>query len=350
MNIRETLSFDDVLLVPTYSEIESRLHTDVSTSVGGIPLKIPLITSAMDTITEWEMAVAIGKLGGMGIVHRFMTKEDQLIQLEKISCERNHIKSFIPIVAAVGVKDAEQERLDYLMANLGGEIDMISIDIANGHSSLMREMIQYVKNRYKNIPIMAGNVATAEGYEFLRQSGVNAVRTGIGGGSICKTRIQTCCGISTFESLLLINKVKNTDCSVIADGGIRYPKDLVASLAAGADAVMCGNIFSGTLETPGGMITNADGTKSKMYRGMASKSIQEDRRGGLKQGTCDEGVTTFVPLKGSISEIVDEFVGGLRSGMAYQNSRTISELQENPQWIRVTNAGLNESHAFGTKK
>jgi len=361
MRFRECLSFDDVLLLPEYSDIRSRLEVDTSTDVGGIKLSVPIISSAMDTITEYDMASKMAQLGGMGIIHRFLSKENHLAQLKSLIIRKNehHVTSgnSFPVVLAVGVKEDERTRLDFIMNEIGQDIDMVSIDIANGHSIVMAEMISYVREKYANVKVMAGNVATRHGFEFLANYGAHAVRAGIGGGSICATRIQTAAGSPTFQTLLDIKYSKETttsslvrSCSVIADGGIRYPKDFVLSLAAGASAIMCGNILAGTIETPGKTIINESGQRLKQYRGMASQSVQEDLRGGLKTGTCAEGVTTFVTEKGSVSVVVDEFVGGLRSGMSYQNARTISELQSSPSFIKITNAGIEESHAFGTKK
>jgi IMP dehydrogenase len=240
------------------------------------------------------------------------------------------------------------------MKTCGDDIDMISIDIANGHHVLMEEMVKYVKRKAPGLKIMAGNVATGEGYRFLAEDlGVDAVRVGIGGGSICKTRIQTGFGVPTLASVIDCYKMKigRPDCkaSIIADGGIKYPADVVKSLVAGADAVIAGSLFAGTKEAPGDIIYTNDGKAWKSYRGMASAEVQMDRKGGLKPGTVAEGVSQLTPYKGSLERVVNEFVGGLRSGMAYANSMTITELRD-IEMIRITSSGVSESHAHGTRR
>jgi IMP dehydrogenase len=216
----------------------------------------------------------------------------------------------------------------------------------------MAEMLSWIKDRVSpDTNIMVGNVATGDGYKFLADRGADAIRVGIGGGSICKTRIMTGFGVPTLASVADCYKAKlsgNYNSSIIADGGIRYPSDLVKSLAFGADAIMAGRIFAGTLESPGETVI-VDGVKSKTYRGMASREVQEDKRGGLKPGTCAEGVSTHIPIKGKARYILEEFSGGLRSAMTYCNARDIAELRENVRFIRMSPSSLDESHAFGTK-
>jgi IMP dehydrogenase len=219
----------------------------------------------------------------------------------------------------------------------------------------MRDMIDWVKNETNGeLPLLVGNVATGEGFAFLAEAGADAIRVGIGGGSICKTRIMTGIGVPTLSSVVDCYRVKVENSnfsrvSIIADGGVRYPADLVKSIAAGADAVMAGRIFAGTLESPG-EIVNIDGKTMKVYRGMASKEVQEDRRGGMRPGTCAEGVSTYIPLKGKAYYVIEEFCGGLRSAMTYVNALTLNELRENSLFLRLTASALEESHAFGTKK
>jgi IMP dehydrogenase len=351
------LSFDDILIPPVYSTIRSRSEPDTTTKVGPLTLKIPFISSPMDTVTESKMAIEMGKLGGLGIIHRFMDPEAQAIQCDDV------LEAGQYVVPAIGVGESERKRLDCLMNNVA-RIDMVSIDVANGHSILMEEMVAWVKQNYPNLPIMAGNIATFHGYEFMIGLGVDAVRVGIGGGSICKTRIQSSVGIPTLSSVVDCARARhkfkyynknNPNMkfpSIIADGGIRYPSDVVKSIIGGADAVMCGGVFAGTDESPSELIYLNE-VPHKKYRGMASASVQKDRRGGLKEGTCSEGVTTYIPYTGSLHSVLhgdDGFVGGLKSGMSYLNTRTIKELQEFDTYITITPASLNESHAYGTKK
>lgn len=366
MAIKEALAFDDVSLVPVYTEVRSRSEPDISTTIAGIKLRIPMISSPMDTITESKMAIAMGMAGGMGIIHRFMPVGEQIENLRELT----YVNAVIPRVAAIGIGDDELGRFKELYAT--GLLDAILIDVANGHSLPMKEMIQRVLDIAPDLKIIAGSIATGEGFRFLAELGVSAVRCGISGGSICKTRIMTGHGMPTFQSVYDAHATKSDwrcpegkyqheryrqypNVAIIADGGIRYPADFVKSLAAGADAVMCGRIFAATDETPGDIIfvpqirLNA-GIKAKVYRGAASAEIQQDKRGGLKAGTCAEGVSTTITCAGPVQAVLDEFCGGLRSGMTYGNARTLADLRQNAQFVRVSSNGNNEGHAFGTRK
>lgn len=352
--IREALAFDDVMMVPTYTEVSSRSIPDLSTNIAGISLKIPIISSPMDCVTESGMAILLGRLGGIGIIHRFMSPEDQIANLSCVAVVEEFHNRKIPKVAAIGVGLDELDRFRKL--NDAIELDAIAIDIANGHSLFMREMIGRVKEISKDIRVIAGNVATGKGFTYLAESGANAIRVAIGGGSICKTRIQTGFGVPSFQSTCDAyaakqSNIKYKDVSIITDGGIRYPGDFVKSIAAGADAIMCGKILAATEESPAKIVFDEiAGIYSKVYRGAASAEIQNEKRGGLKQGTCAEGVQTLLPLGGSAFEIIEEFCGGLRSGMTYCNARTLQELRDNAEFVRITSAGMLESHAFGTRK
>lgn len=347
------IAFDDVLIIPTYSEIESRLHPKVETNIGKIKCKIPMISSPMNSVTEHDMAISIGNLGGIGVVHRFMSTEKQIDELYDIRYYNEENNLSLPIVPAIGVGKDEQNRFNEIYSEFGNSISMISIDVANGHSLYMKNMIEYVNDKTGgSIDIMAGNIATGEGYEFLSSLGVAAVRAGIGCGSICKTRIMTGIGVPLLSTLFQCYSVKQSNgykTAIIADGGIRYPGDLTKSIAAGADAIMCGNIFAGTDESPGSII-NIDDKLYKPYYGMASVEAQKEYRGGLKSGTCAEGVSTYIECKGKLSNIVDEFIGGLKSGMTYVNANSLEQLRENSRFMMISDASLSESHAFGTRK
>jgi IMP dehydrogenase len=350
------LSFDDILLPPVYSDIRSRMEPNTETWIGPLKLEIPFISSPMDTVTESAMAIEIGRLGGLGIIHRFMEPEAQAAECLKVRDAGQYV------VPAVGIGEAEKIRLKVLMDSCS--LDMVSVDVANGHSILMKEMIEWIKEEFPGLPIMAGNIATFHGYEFMYELGVDAVRVGIGGGSICKTRIQTGFGVPTLSSVVdcararaklkYYNKHRSGEVfpSIIADGGIRYPSDVVKSIIGGADAVMCGGVFAGTEESPSELV-EIDGVLKKAYRGMASAAVQKERRGGMKRGTCSEGVSTHIAFVGSLDSVLngdDGFVGGLKSGMSYANARSVSELQAFDDYIVITQSGQNESHAYGTKK
>lgn len=351
--MRECIAFDDVLLVPPYSEKRSRMGSDIDTSVniGSIKLAIPLISSPMDTVTESNMAITLGSLGGMGVIHRFADLEEQFDMGSQVLTHREFNKLSIPLVVAVGVTDSEKKRARGLIEYFESNLDMISIDIANGHHILMKEMVQFIKSVDDKLPIMAGNIATEDGFRFLADLGVNAIRAGIGGGSICKTRIQTGFGVPTLTTILDCAKAKKDypNVALLADGGIKYPKDLVISLVAGADAIIAGSLFAGTKEAPGNIIYTNDGKAWKTYRGMASAQVQEDKRGGLKPGTTAEGVSQLTEYKGSLERVVTDFVGGLRAGMSMANANNIDDLRQ-IEMIKITSAGISESHAHGTRR
>lgn len=346
--MRECLAFDDVLCVPRYSDVRSRMDPDTSVKVAGIDLKIPMIASPMDTVCEAEMAIELAKLGGMGILHRFCSVEEQVAMAKAVieTSQKEGIK--IPLAMAVGVTESEKERFSVLSKL---PLDLVVIDVANGYHTLTAEMLSYIREISPDISIMAGNVADREGFKCLAQMGVDAVRVGIGSGSICSTRIQTGFGVPLLSSILDCAAIKSfhPKTALIADGGIRYPADVVKSLVAGADAVICGSIFAGTKEAPGGIIYTNDGKAWKNYRGMASFATQLDKKGGLKVGTTAEGVSQLTEYKGSLERVINDFVGGLRSGMSYAGAWEISDLRD-VEFVRITGAGLTESHAHGTRR
>ena len=352
-------SFDDIMIAPTHSTVHSRSEPDTnSVLAGSIKLSAPIISSPMDTVTGPKMAYAMSVNGGVGILHRFLSKEEQSYMIHDMLdryAEGNHSRCDVKIIPAIGVGDKERDRFAYLYQKHGDILSGVAIDVANGDSDYMLDMVRWVREEAGvSLPIIAGNVATGEGFLRLAEAGANAVRVGIGGGSICKTRIMTGIGVPTLASVADCYLARERsgsfkEVSIIADGGIRYPADFVKSLAAGADAIIAGRIFAGTLESPGEIIT-INGKKVKTYRGMASKEVQEDRRGGMRPGTCAEGVSTHIPLKGKAHYIVSEFCGGLRSAMTYVNARNLKDLRSNSRFIRLTPSALDESHAFGTKQ
>tara|TARA_Y100000114_G_scaffold157306_1_gene189461 strand:- start:5639 stop:6721 length:1083 start_codon:yes stop_codon:yes gene_type:complete len=359
MNIKEIyrdgLAFDDVLLIPKFSDIKSRLDPVTSTVVANQVMNVPIISSPMDTITESQMAITVGEAGGMGCIHRFMSIEEHSDNIGILLDYKSKENSTIPVVLTMGVGKEEFRRLKTIWREFGSNIDCVLIDVANGYSTSMRNAIDLVKNFTNNdAKVIAGNVADGSGYLYLAESGADAVRVGIGGGSICKTKIMTGFGLPTLTSvaschIARLNNPSYKDVSIIADGGIRYPSDLVKSIAAGADAVMAGGIFAGTSETPGEII-NVNGVSKKAYYGMASKELQDKKKGGVKKGTCSEGVSTMVLIKGSAKSVIEEFSGGMRSAMTYAGSVDITSLRDNADFIRITSAGLLEAHAYGTRK
>ena len=469
MDIREGLTFDDVLLIPKRSPIISRSQTELKTKLSkNLTLNTPLISANMDTITESSMAVSLAREGGIGIIHRFMTIEDQVDEVHRVKrsesviieqpyfigpdnsasdankmmvtrgisgllvidngelvgiitrrdilfepnmnakisdlmtkdiitasegiktaeakeiLHKNKIEK-LPVVdtknkviglitskdilnidrypsaskdrkgrllvgAAVGVKGDYLERAEALL-NEGA--DVLVVDIAHGHSDNAINAIKMIKKAFKNCELIAGNVATGDGARDLIDAGVDAVKVGVGSGSICITRVVTGSGVPQLTAVLDTVKVANEyDIPVISDGGIRTSGDAIKALAAGASSVMVGSIFGGTDESPGKTIVR-HGKKFKMYRGMASFYASLGRKyreeGSDVIDTEDpndyipEGVEAMVPYKGSVTEIIRQLIGGIRSGLSYCGSRNIAEMQKNSEFIKITPAGYIES-------
>lgn len=324
--MKEMLSFDDVLLVPQKSDIVSRSEVSLVSTMGNHSFELPIISSPMDTVTEKEMASAMRELGGLGIIHRYASIEDQCLMLD------SGISS-----AAVGVSGDFKERVRLLHSK---GLKIVCVDVAHGHHSMMESSLKYLRDTYGDeLTIIAGNVATPEGYADLSEWGADAVRIGIGGGSICSTRIQTGHGVPTFQSVLDCKYV-DADAKIIADGGIKTAGDMVKAIAAGADFVMLGSMLAGTKESPGQVFVSADDKKYKVYRGMASVEAQVDWRG---EARSLEGVSTTIPYKGSVRDIVASFKQNIRSGLSYTGARSIEEFQAKSQFIRQTSASMVES-------
>ena len=468
-DIKEGLTFDDVLLVPAYSDILPS-ETNVATRFSrNISLNIPLCSSAMDTVTEALLAIALAQQGGIGVIHKNFSIEAQAEEVDKVKrsesgmivdpvtihdsalvsealeiMERDRI-SGVPVIDAQGllvgiitnrdlrfetrfnipvsevmtpqplvtvpvgttlneakvklqkhriekllvvdddgrlkglitVKDIQKairypfaakdglgrlrcaaaigatgDFLERAEALINSRVDAIVIDTAHGHSSRVLEAVKKVKAKFPDIDVIAGNVATAEATVELIKSGVDAVKTGVGPGSICTTRIVTGAGVPQITAIMeCVNAAKGTGVPIIADGGVKFSGDVVKAIVAGAATVMIGSLFAGTEEAPGEVIL-FQGRNFKTYRGMGSI-------GAMKQGSSDryaqegtvsdskyvpEGIEGRVPYKGSLSEMVTQLVGGLRSGMGYTGCKTIKELHEKAKFVRITSAGLRESH------
>ncbi len=470
------LTFDDVLLAPGYSEILPA-NVDLKTRLAGkLGLNIPILSAAMDTVTEAPMAISLARLGGIGVLHRNYSPEDQMKDVDKVKrseagmivdpitlrptddlataeslMSRYHI-SGVPIIddkgklegiltnrdirfvtpgsqpvadfmtkenlitapvgttldeakeilhkyrieklplvddngvlkglitvkdilkkldfpmratdengrllcaAAVGVGGKGLERLESLMM-VG--VDVVVIDTAHGHSALVLEMVRETKRRYPDLPVIAGNAATASGTRDLISAGADAVKVGVGAGSICTTRVIAGAGMPQLTAILECTaEAHKQDIPCIADGGIKYSGDIVKALAAGADAVMLGSMLAGLEESPGEIILY-EGKRYKIYRGMGSQGAMQgygaDRYGSGADPQSDnkrdklvpEGVEGQVPYRGKVHDIVYQMVGGLRSGMGYVGAANLAELREKSQFIRITNAGLLESHPHG---
>ena len=472
MDIREGVTFDDVLLVPKYSKVTSRSDTDLSTKLSkNISLNIPLISANMDTVTESSMAVTVAREGGIGIIHRFLTIQQQVnevlkvkrsgsiiienpytinseltikdafsimnekqvsgllvtdsnskiigilterdvlfespdssklvkelmtkdvvtaklgIDLERVKeilkhnrieklpivDDNNHVKGLItsqdisnlekypnaskdkkgrPLVgSAVGVKGDFMERSEALI-NAGA--DVLVVDIAHGHSENAINTVKNIKKAFPDCELIAGNVATANGTEDLIKAGVDAVKVGVGSGSICITRVITGSGVPQLTAVFDCAEVGNDHgIPIISDGGTRNSGDATKALAAGASSIMVGSILGGTDESPGSTITK-NGKRFKIYRGMASLAASMGRRSketGTFELTDDlndyvaEGVEAMVPYKGSVTEIITQITGGIRSGLSYCGASNIKQMQENAEFIKISRAGFAESQS-----
>ena len=341
--IKEALTFDDVTLAPKYSEI---LPSEVDTSIKlskTLKLRIPLLSSAMDTITESKMAIAIAKAGGLGVIHRNLEINKQILEIKKVK------KQKLMVGAAVGAGLKEFKRAEAILKE---KIDMIVVDTAHGHTKKVSEMIKYIKKyKSKKTVLCAGNIATPEAAKFLLKLGVDVIKVGIGPGSICTTRLVAGIGVPQLSAILNVrNGIKKKDVKIISDGGIKYSGDLAKAFAAGADAVMIGSLFAGTDETPGKLIKR-NGKLFKSFRGMGSVGAMNkgsaDRYFQSKQKDLSkyvpEGVEGFSKYKGDVKNVIYKLIGGLKSSMGYLGSRQIKYLREKPQFVKITKAGFYES-------
>ena len=341
--IKEALTFDDVTLAPKYSEI---LPSEVDTSIKLteiLKLKIPLLSSAMDTVTESKMAIEIAKAGGLGIIHRNLNIKKQVLEIKKVK------KHNLFVGAAVGAGPKEFKRAEAILKE---NINMIVIDTAHGHTKKVSEIIKFIqKIKNKKTALCAGNIATPEAAKFLIRLGVDIIKVGIGPGSICTTRLVAGIGVPQLSAILNVrNGIKNKNVKIISDGGIKYSGDLAKAFAAGADAVMIGSLFAGTDEAPGKLIRR-NGRLFKNFRGMGSV-------GAMNKGSADryfqskqkdnskyvpEGVEGLAKYKGKVGKIIFKLIGGLRSSMGYLGSKEIKYLRKKPCFVKITKAGFYES-------
>lgn len=333
------LTFDDVLLMPKHSEMNSRRTPNLDSKVTkNFILKTPIISANMDTVTGPEMAIKMAELGGLGILHRFMSPEEQVRDVKNMLLKIRPLG--LPVAASIGVKEEGMKRAD-MLADAG--VDIFTIDIAHGDSVMMLEVLDYVKKKYPQIDVIAGNTAMPDGVRRLIDHGADAVKIGIGPGSMCTTRIITGCGVPQLTAIAMcVLEATKSGVPVIADGGIKTSGDIVKAFAAGAQTVMLGSMLSGCVETPG----EIEGGR-KRYRGMASKDAQVSWRGELPKGMAAEGEARWVPCKGSVENIVHELCGGIRSGMTYVNANTIAEIHQNGLFMEMTSSGMMESKPHG---
>lgn len=323
-------TFDDVLLVPSYNHYESRKHVDISSTdkSGKLTLKLPIMSANMDTVTEDGMANFMGEKGGIGVLHRFCTIEENVKMFKK--CQH---QTFV----SVGCSEKDLERVAALR-DAGAQY--FCVDVAHAHARYVGKTLKSLRDMLgENACILAGNVATYAGADYLASCGADIIKVGIGGGSVCTTRIKTGFGVPTLTS---VKECARVDRSIVADGGIKAAGDIVKALAFGADFVMIGSLLSGTRPTPGEVKT-VDGKKVKQYRGMASAEAQEDFIGVMTDWKTAEGVATYVNYREDEEKIIADFIGGLRSGLTYSGSSNIRELQRKLDYVVITPAGRHES-------
>lgn len=328
--MKKSICFDDILLIPQYSDIKSRKEVDIGSYLTKeVKLSLPIISAPMDKVTEWSMCNAMREMGGLGVIHRYNTIEEQVNLAKKVK----GIKA-----CAIPATGDFLERAKTLVRD--AEVRILCIDIAHAHHIHMKNALNALKTYFgNNIHLMAGNVATLNAFNDLSDWGADSIKVGIGGGSICSTRILTGHGMPTLQSVIECSK-SDRDTKLIADGGIKTSGDMVKALAFGADFVMVGSLLSGTSQSPGDIHYNDAGDPFKQYRGMASKEAQNDWRG---RSASIEGVAHNVPYKGCVKEVLKDLDNGIRSGFSYSGARNILEFQTYMDFIQQTSAGQFES-------
>ncbi len=340
--IKESLTFDDVLLIPKYSDVLPS-ETDISLNLTKkITLKVPFLSSAMDTVTESKMAVAIAQAGGVGVIHRNLNIKKQSDEVLKVK------KKKLIVGAAVGTNYEDLERARSLIDN---GCDLIVIDTAHGHSAKVLKVLSKLKKINLNVPVCVGNIATAEASKKLYNSGADIIKVGIGPGSICTTRMVAGIGVPQISAIMEVKgALKNKKIKIISDGGIKFSGDIAKALAAGADAIMMGSIFAGTDESPGKKF-KIKGKTYKQYRGMGSIGAMSSGSANRyfqknfkdKSKFVPEGVDGRVEYKGNVSKIIYQLQGGLRSSMGYIGAKNLNQISKNAKFIKITKAGFYES-------
>ena len=356
LRLKDTgLTFDDVLLVPAFSRV---LPRDVSLSTRltrRLSLNIPLISASMDTVTEHQMAIAMATQGGLGIIHKNMTIEEQADEISLVKTATLDSDATSPALddkgrllagAAVGVTDDVLERAAALV---DAGADIIVVDTAHAHSQGVLDTLARIKDRFPDLQLIVGNVVTPEATQALIDAGADCVKVGIGPGSICTTRVVAGVGVPQITAVAeCAQAAEENDIPIIADGGIKYSGDVVKAIAAGASVCMLGSMLAGTKQAPGDILTH-DGQQYKSYRGMGSlAAMEKGSRDRYNQQHAKklvpEGVEALVPYKGPVEDIIYQLLGGLRSGMGYCGTPTIEDLRTQAQFIRISAAGLRESH------
>ena len=340
--IKEALTFDDVLMLPRYSNvlpIETNITLNLTKKIN---LKVPFLSSAMDTVTESKMAIVMAKAGGIGIIHRNLKIKKQSDEIKKVK------KKNLLVGAAIGTNKEDLERARSLLDN---GVDLIVIDTAHGHSAKVLNILSRLKKINNRTSICVGNIATGEAAKKLYNCGADIIKVGIGPGSICTTRMVAGIGVPQISAIIEVKKaLNNKKIKIISDGGIKFSGDIAKALAAGADAIMMGSIFAGTDESPGKKF-KIKGKTYKVYRGMgsigamssgsASRYFQRNYKD--KSKFVPEGVEGRVEYKGSVSKIIYQLQGGLRSSMGYIGAKNLKEIKKKAKFIKITKAGFYES-------
>lgn len=356
--LKEAYTFDDLLLVPAKSEVVPKDVSLKSRLTDKIELNVPIISAAMDTVTEDEMAATMARLGGLGFIHKNMTIDAQVKMVETVkNMEVNEsdseatldVNGKLIVGAAVGVGEDSMKRVDALVL---AQVDIITVDSAHGHSKGVIETVKQIRAKYPNLDIVGGNVVTAQGATDLIYAGANVIKVGVGPGSICTTRVVSGVGVPQLTAVNDVYEIaKQYNVGVIADGGIKLSGDIAKAIGAGADCVMLGGLLAGTTESPGEII-EVYGKRVKNYVGMGSLTAMQrgssDRyfQGGVNElkKLVPEGIEATVPYKGSIRDVMYQMSGGLRSGMGYCGCETIEAMKTKAQFMKITGAGLKESH------
>lgn len=338
------LSYDDVLLVPQYSNISSRNDISLKTKISPhITLDLPLISANMSDVTDSRMAISLGKLGGLGVIPRFVPINEQADEVSKVK------KANVLVGAAVGSRGDSVKRAEALIK---AGVDILFIDVAHGHMQMNIDITKKLKQLFKDkIDIVSGNTATYEAADDLFKAGADCVKVGIGPGSICTTRIETGSGVPQFTAVVeSARAARKHHKFVIADGGAKNSGDIVKGLAGGASAIMAGSIFAGLDESPG-KIVKKDGLTFKVYN--ASTSLTEKNKHLIKNGNNIqnhytkqiEGVESFVPYKGKLKDLIDRYAANIRSGLSYSGATNIEDLWNKANFVRITQMGMRESGA-----
>ena len=334
----DAITFDDVLLVPSYSEVLPREVSLEGKFSRHLPLRLPFVSAAMDTVTEAPMAIAMAKAGGLGVIHKNMGIEAQAREVTRVKAQG------LPAAAGVGITP---DVLDRVKALAAAGVDAVVLDSAHGHSLGVIGALKAIKAAFPSLDVVVGNIATAAAAKDLIAAGADGLKVGIGPGSICTTRIVAGVGMPQLTAIAEVASVAGEEVPVIADGGLRYSGDVVKALAAGGHCVMCGSMFAGTDEAPG-EVFELDGKQVKGYRGMGSIDAMQagsaDRyfQKGAKK-LVPEGVVASVPYKGPVADVLYQLEGGLRSGMGYCGAATLEALHQ-ARFVKISPATVQENH------